>query len=225
MKLQCVMQDSWRINDFPFDHQKLNLFIENSQFDSQSLVFVPDTLGEHYDPRFTLKGWNIDSCNITIGIKPYETAFGDPSAAKPHTEYSRVWVAVVIHRDVAGLFWKLFVGMYIAFFIAYACFYIHADNIDSRFGLSVGALFAVIGNKYVVDASLPETTTFTLVDSLHGITLFSILAIISATAYTLNLVKKDKIKQANRFDMVAAQVILALYVLLNIWLISQAAKG
>ena len=62
--------------------------------------------------------------------------------------------------------------MYLAFLIAYTCFHIHTDSIDSRFGLSVGSLFAVIGNKYIVDSSLPDSTSFTLVDTLHGLTLF-----------------------------------------------------
>ena len=59
MKLQCVMKDSWRINNFPFDRQKLRFSIENSQYDSRSLLFVADTLGRHYDPRFTLSGWRL----------------------------------------------------------------------------------------------------------------------------------------------------------------------
>ncbi|MES1213897.1 MAG: hypothetical protein ABUT20_00145, partial [Bacteroidota bacterium] len=88
MKLQCIMKDSWRISNFPFDTQKLRLSIENSQFDSKALVFVPDTVGAHFDPRFTLSGWKIDSCNISSGIKKYETGFGDESLATPHTEYS-----------------------------------------------------------------------------------------------------------------------------------------
>ena len=48
--MQCVMKDTWHIRDFPFDKQKLRLSIENSQYDSKSLIFVPDTLGENYDP-------------------------------------------------------------------------------------------------------------------------------------------------------------------------------
>jgi len=112
--------------------------------------------------------------------------------------------------------------MYIAFLIAYICFYIHADGIDSRFGLSVGSLFAVIGNKYIIDSALPESSSFTLVDTLHGLTLFFIFSVIGATTYTLKLVKNNKIKQANRFDMIAAQVLLAIYVILNFWFISQA---
>jgi hypothetical protein len=222
MKMQCVMKDSWRIRNFPFDKQKLRLSIENSQYDSKSMVFVPDTAGKNYDPRFTLSQWKIDSCRITTGINKYETAFGDPSIIGAHTEYSSYKVVVNISRNATGLFWKMFLGMYIAFLIAYVCFYIHTDAIDSRFGISVGALFAVIGNKYIIDSSLPETTSFTLVDTLHGLTLFFILTIIAATAYSLKLVKAGKGIKARKFDLVIAQIFLLLYVALNFYFIFMA---
>lgn len=222
MKMQCVMKDNWRIRNFPFDRQKLRLSIENSQFDNNSLIFVADTLGENYDPRFTLSGWKIDSCNISVGIKKYETAFGDPTYKLPYSVYSSYKVIVNISRDASGLFWKMFLGMYIAFLIAYVCFYIHPDGIDSRFGLSVGALFAVIGNKYIIDSSLPETKSFTLVDSLHGITLFFIFAIIAANAYSFKLVKENKDMKAKRFDMIIAQFFLLVYLAINLYLIQKA---
>ena len=222
MKLQCVMKDSWKIENFPFDRQKLRLSIENSQFDSKSLVFATDTLGQHFDPRFTLSGWKIDSFDISIGTKIYETNFGDPTINIPRTEYSAFKVKIEVKRDAMGLFWKMFLGMYVAFLIAYVCFYIHADGIDSRFGLSVGALFAVIGNKYIIDSSLPESISFTLVDTLHGFTLVFILAVIASTAYSLRLIKKDKIKEANRFDMIVAQALIISYIILNIYYITKA---
>ena len=215
MQLQCVMKDSWRINNFPFDEQKLKLSFENSQFDSKDLIFVPDTLGKHYDPRFTLLGWDIDSFIVASNIRQYETNFGDPEVKKPHMEYSAYGVRISMDRDATSLFWKIFLGMYVAFFISYICFYIHADNIDSRFGLSVGSLFAAIGNKYIIDSSLPESTTFTLVDTLHGITLFSIFLVVACSVYSLRLMKKNKLKEANRFDMLAAQILLVLYLGLN----------
>ncbi len=225
MKLQCVMKDSWRINNFPFDRQKLRLAIENSQYDSRYLVFVADTIGQHFDPRFTLSGWIIDSCIISSGIRPYETAFGDESLAKPHTEYSAFRVRLDIKRNASGLFWKMFLGMYIAFLISYICFYIHAEAIDSRFALSVGSLFAVIGNKYIIDSALPESSSFTLVDLLHGITLFFICAVVAANAWSLKLFKNGNAAKAYRFDIITAQVLLLLYVILNVWLILQANRG
>jgi hypothetical protein len=226
MKLQCVMKDSWRINNFPFDHQTLRISFENSQFDSRYLLFVADTVGQNFDKRFTLRGWSIDSCVVTTGKKVYETGFGDTSLSIPRTEYSNFRTKLVLTREAGGLFWKMFLGMYIAFLIAFACFFIHADGMDSRFGLSVGALFAVIGNKYIIDSALPESSSFTLVDLLHGITLFFILAIIAVNAYSFKLikVKNDPVK-ANRFDKRAGWVMLLAFVLLNGWFIWQAANG
>lgn len=115
--------------------------------------------------------------------------------------------------------------MYVAWLIAFVCFFIHADSIDSRFGLSVGALFAVIGNKYIVDSALPETTTFTLVDILHELTLLFILLITSATAYSLKLNKNGLTAKARRFDLVTAITILLLYILANWYFISGAISG
>jgi hypothetical protein len=225
MKLQCVMKDSWRITNFPFDRQSLRIAFENSQFDSRSMVFVADTVGQHYDSRFTLRGWSIDSCLLSTGIKMYETGFGDEELAKPHTEYSSFRIRLVVSREASGLFWKMFLGMYLAFLIAYVCFYIHADGMDSRFGLTVGALFAVIGNKYIIDSALPESSSFTLVDLLHGVTLFFIFATIAANAYSLNLIKRNKAAKAYKFDIAASMIVLIMYIISNVWFIWQASKG
>lgn len=225
MKLQCVLKESWKISNFPFDEQKLRIYFENSQFDTSSMVFIEDTLGEHFDKRFALRGWNIDSCIISSATKTYQTAFGNESAVKQESAYSSFRIRLSIARDAGGLFGKMFIGMYLAFLISYICFYIHSDSMDSRFGLSVGSLFAVVGNKYIVDSTLPDSTTFTLVDTLHGITLFFILIIIAANAYSLRLLKQNKIQRSFRFDNIIAVIVIVMYVLLNAWFIWQAVTG
>ncbi|MBK8520156.1 MAG: hypothetical protein IPL54_04510 [Chitinophagaceae bacterium] len=229
MKVQCTMKDSWKVSNYPFDRQTLRISFENSQFNSDSLLFVEDTVGEHYDSIAAskgrvLNGWNIDSLTIRTGKKEYQTNFGNAAISQAKESYSTFRLRINISRPVWGLFLKTFLGMYIAFLIAFVCFFIHADGIDSRFGLSVGSLFAVVGNKYIIDSALPETTSFTLVDTLHGLTLFVIFIVISATAVSLRLIKQDKIKQARRFDNVVAAIIFLLYFLANIWFIYAAIK-
>ena len=103
MKLHCVMMDSWKIGHFPFDRQKLRLSIENSQYDSRSLIFAEDSLGKHYDPRFTLTDWNIDSFNVSVGNKIYETGFGDETLTSPRTQYSSFRVNMDLKRDAIGV--------------------------------------------------------------------------------------------------------------------------
>lgn len=232
LKLQCVMKDSWNIDNFPFNRQDLRFTIENAQSDINDLVFVKDDRGKNYDRRAlrgygndSLMGWDIDpdSFKISISKKQYETSFDDTSQGP--TVYSVYDVKIGIQRDATGLFWKIFLGMYVSFLIALACFFIHSDHIDSRFGLSVGSLFAVIGNKYIIESSLPESTSFSLVDTLHGLTLFFILTVVASTVYMLHLIKKDRIIPANRFNYIAATTSISIYVILNIYFISKANSG
>jgi len=93
---------------------------------------------------------------------------------------------------------------------------------DSRFSLSVGALFAVIGNKYVIDSSLPESTTFTLVDTLHCLTLFCIFVGVACSVRTLFLVKDNQMIKAVTFDRRACIALASFYILLNLYFIITA---
>jgi len=218
MKLQCTMKGTWKINNFPFDRQKLRFAIENSMYDSRELVFSADTFGSHYGKYFLMQ-WEKEDFIIKVEPKEYQTNFGDPDLPAPHSEYSAYKVTIVVYRKSWELFFKLFLGMYIAFLIACVSFYIHPDAIDARFGVGVGALFAVIGNKYIVDSTLPESNSFTLVDTLHGLTLFFIFATIAASVLTLRLYKGNKQEQAKKFDKVMAVVLILLYVILSAYLI------
>ncbi len=221
MKLQCVMKGTWKITYFPFDRQRLRFSIENSQYDASELTFVADTVGSHYGKYF-LMGWEKDSFNIKTEIKEYATSFGDPGLDKPHSEYSSYRATIVVHRESWEMFFKLFLGMYIAFLISIVCFSIHPDNMDSRLALSVGSLFAVVGNKYIIDSSLPESNTFTLVDTLHGITLFYIFLVVASSVYTLKLFKEDKVEKAKRYNNNTGWILFVAYVLLNAWFIYNA---
>ncbi len=222
MKMKCVMKESWQVHNYPFDKQKLEIHIENSQYDSRSLVFVADTSGKHFDPELTIAGWNISKVDVVTGLRGYETTFGDVTLPSAHSDYGSFTVDIYIERNAWGLFFKLFLCMYVSFFISYMCFFIHADSIESRFGLSVGSLFAAVGNKYIIDSILPESSTFTLVDSLHAFTFVAILITIILSVYSLSLSKSKKLKMANKIDKKSAKVLLVLYLLLNIVFILRA---
>ncbi|HTE30164.1 MAG TPA: hypothetical protein VK666_07305 [Chryseolinea sp.] len=230
MKVQCLMKDSWHVENFPFDKQRLWLSIENSHYDVDSLVFVADTTGRLFDRRvqWAMVGWkmtDIGNKPISIDTTLYQTGFGDKELGIPGI-YSAFKCVIRIQRDASTLlFWKLFLGMYIAFLISYLCFYIRPGNFDSRFQLSVGALFAAVGNKYIVESSLPESVTFTLVDCLHIITLLYILLTIAATAISLKISRTENTIKAYRFDMISAQSLLFIYIILNIIFIVLAHSG
>jgi hypothetical protein len=222
MKIKCTMKQSWSVGDYPFDKQRLKIHIENSTFDHNSLVFKPDTTGKSYDPEMAVDGWKITDFKVRTDISHYATAFGDTKAEKPESDFSRFIIEIDLARNAWGLFIKVFLGMYVAFCIAFVSFFVSIDNIEPRFGLPVGGVFASVGNKYVIDSLLPETAQLTLVDLLHGLTLICIFLMVVQSAYSLHLSSKNQQRKAIKIDKNARIGILSIFLVINILLISLA---
>ncbi len=218
MKIKCVMKQGWKVNHYPFDTQNLKIYIENSTFDSNDLVFKSDTAGKPYDPNLVVDGWQITDFKVHTDVGNYATTFGDPSL-KGSTYYSRFVIDIGLQRDAWGLFIKVFLGMYVAFCIAFVGFFIDHENIEPRFGLPVGGVFASVGNKYVIDSLLPESSQLTLVDLLHGLTLICIFLIIAYSAFSLRLFKQGEVKLALKLDKIIGSGIFAFFCLTNLILI------
>ncbi len=222
MKMKAVMKENWNVQDFPFDRQHLRIQVENTMFDNSSMVFVPDIPGSHFDKDEAIDGWTIRNFKVTVGTNDYETGFGDSRPGKDLQYFSAFLVQMDIERNALGLFMKIFIGMYIAFLIALISLAPHPTELEPRFGLPVGGLFAAVGNKYIIDSLLPESSTFSLVDTLHTMTFFGIFAILVVSAVCLKLLDNDKKDLCEKVNYWGARVVVLLYVGGNILFISLA---
>ena len=225
LKMKCTMKENWNVLDFPFDQQHLHIHIENSLFADDNLLFVADTQGSKYDPDGTLAGWKIKNFHVSTGKKVYETGFGDNRAGHNREVFSGFDIELDIERNAWGLFLKIFVGMYIAFLIAMVGFAPQPSEVEPRFGLPVGGLFAAVGNKYIIDSILPESASFTLVDILHSITFFTIFAILVVSAICLRLHDKDKVEESLRVNRIGSRLVGLVYVVANVLLVTFAVIG
>lgn len=222
MKMKCTMKESWDVQDFPFDQQHLHIQIENTLFDKNSLVFVPDTAGSRFDAKEAIDGWTIKNFTVTNQENDYETGFGDQ--ANPYQVFSTFTVDMDIERNAWGLFLKIFVGMYIAFLISIISFTPNPSELEPRFGLPVGGLFAAVGNKYIIDSVLPESSSFTLVDTLHSFTFFAIFITLVVSAVSLKLHDAGKNDQSLMVNRIGSRIVIISYVLANIVAIGLALR-
>lgn len=222
MKMKCVMKHNWRVGDFPFDKQQLVVHIENSIYDKNSLVFVPDELGSTFDRELTLDGWRISNFKVDTNSHEYTTVFGDPSTDMLHSEYASFNIGMDIERDAWGLFMKIFIGMYIAFLISIISFITKPSELEPRFGLPVGGLFAAVGNKYIIDSLLPESSSFTLVDSLHATTFLAIFTTLLVSAVSLYFHDRGKTGPSVKVNSYGSKIVIVAYIVINIILIAMA---
>ena len=222
MKMKAVMKENWNVEDFPFDRQHLRIQIENTMFDNSTMVFVPDVQGSHFDKDEAIDGWTIRNFKVTVGTNDYETGFGDSRPGKDLQYFSAFLVQMDIERNALGLFMKIFLGMYIAFLIALVSLAPHPTELEPRFGLPVGGLFAAVGNKYIIDSLLPESSTFSLVDTLHTMTFFGIFSILVVSAICLKLLDSDKKELCEKVNYWGARIVVFLYIGGNILFVSLA---
>lgn len=222
MKMKATMKESWKVADFPFDEQHLSVQIENSLFDNKTLVFKPDVIGSTYDKDDALDGWNIKNFKVSNIKNDYETGFGDQRPSRSLQNFSAFLIEMDIERNAWGLFLKIFIGMYIAFLISIISFTIQVSELEPRFGLPVGGLFATVGNKYIIDSILPETSAFTLVDSLHTLTFLAIFGTLVVSAVALRQYDNGNKEAAIRYNHVGSRWVVILYVIANVILVGVA---
>jgi hypothetical protein len=216
-KCRATIKKEWDVRHFPFDRQNLLIEIEEANADNTSMVFLADIKNSTYDKRIHIDGWKISDFKITTQPITYETTYGDPELSGNST-YPSATVTFTIEREGKGLFFKLFTGLYVAFAISLLVFFMGPENAE-RFGLLVGALFAAIGNKYIVDGMLPETTMYTLIDKIHVLTFTFILINLIITVVAYRFYATQRIEQARKIDWYSFLVVISSYIGINIFLI------
>ena len=225
LKITANMKETWNVKDYPFDEQELTIIVENSKYDARTVVFVPDTVGQYFDPDFVVEGWDITSFTVSTGISHYATGFGDASLDKPESDYSKFIIHIKLSRSAWGLFFKIFLGMYVAFAISFVSFWVDSAHTESRFALPVGGLFAAVGNKYIIDSYLPESSAFTTVDILHGATFVSIFITIAFAALSLKYEDSGNLLLSKRTDKIVRTILGVSFIIFNIVVVLNALYG
>ncbi len=228
VKCRAVIISEWDISNFPFDKQVLTLQIEEGDKDTSDLVYIADAANSKIHESLKLKDWKIIGFKMSEGVSVYKTSYGDPGLSD-QSGYAMVKAEIYIKRiNVWTIFFKIFTGVFVGFLIALFVFFIKPINVDPRFGLCVGGLFAAVGNKYVVESTVSTVSSNTLIDTLHNLTFVSILIIIFISVISLFIFEKGgekNLRRAKLLDMWSFIIILCTYVALSFYFVSRALES
>jgi len=223
VRINSKVKKSWDVANFPFDRQAVELIIEDFDKDNTKLVFIADTVGTKIDKDVHIEGWTVKDFGIKVVDHTYETSYGDPAIPiDEYSAYSRVVVYFTIEREGKGLFFKLFLGLFISVLISLLTFFVNPMDLDPRFGLSVGAIFAAIASQYVITSALPQNESLTLVDVLHDISFIFIFLCILVSTISLHYMKNDKQKLSQKLDRYSFFTLSIIYVILVIFFVTKA---
>jgi hypothetical protein len=219
---KAILIHEWRLKNYPFDRQVLQIQLE-AGLDTSKMILKDQPNGFKLYQGLALPGWRIQSYKSKESLVYYDSDFGE-RRLRDKSAFSRITYEIHIQRNSWGLFFKLFIGLYISFFVAFLVFFVPPMR-DQRFGLSIGGLFAAVGNKYVMDNNIPSTISFSFVDQVHDLTFLFILATLVLSVFSLKIAETGRLAQAVKFDSISAWVVLGLYLVMNLTLIAMANLG
>jgi hypothetical protein len=179
----ATIQKQWNVRDFPLDNHEITIEIEDADLEEEKLKYLPDTENCNLSPDARVPGWDLSAGDAVVTSHRSNTNYGDIDLPSGHeSNWSRYIYTVQMTRTGYGYFGKLFTGLFIAVGISLIGLLTSPEQLDSKFALSVGAMFAAVASEYLVTASLPDSNVLTMADKLHILSfLFIFLTLAQAT--------------------------------------------
>jgi hypothetical protein len=206
------------VSRFPCDDHVLTVNIESPAFERNELLFVTDTENSGVSSRVQIAGYTIRQQAILEKPHAYRSTRGDPRlAAGTERTHSQLRMGIWISRPSWGFYLKMFIALFGAVGVAILVFFIKPTDVDPRFGLGVGALFAVIANNYVTSSLVPDIGAMTLADMVNIVGIVTIFLTLLQSTISLYLYDiKGKKALSRHFDRISFIVLLAGYMLINL---------
>lgn len=212
-RVTVTMAETWELADFPFDAHRMEVYLEDSNLSTKDLVFKSDEANSRLGDEIDIAGWHVDDFATKVATKVYRSNYGDLSLGPDaKSEFSRWVMSMGIARNNVGLALKLLSTVLLATAVAFVAFLVKPSDLDARFGMGVGALFAVAASAFVVSASVPDSGVMTVADRMHMVALGFIFLTLLISAVCLKLEVTGREALAVRIDRVCVTLLpLAFY--------------
>ena len=205
----------WDISRFPLDDHILNLSVEDSDNEEFKVKFVADTENSRTGPNVRVPGWTVGPAKGIVSSTHYTSNYGDTSLPSDNdSTYSRFTWQITIYREGFGYFGKLFCGLFIATGISFLVFFIRPTDVDPRFGLGIGAIFASVASEYVITSVLPDTNLVTMADWIHILAFIFIFITLVESVYSLTLYcteEPELVAKSKKLDWYSFWILLVFY--------------
>jgi hypothetical protein len=211
MRITAKAFQIFDLRKFPLDKQNLTVIFEDSEEDISALQFVSDEKNTKVADAAELPGWKIGKATINISSHGYDTNYGDLSLGQNNSKFSRAAISIPIDREGVGYFFKLFGTVFLSAFVTFLSFFIRPNNLDPRFGLGVGGIFAVVASNFVLSSMLPDTNQVTMGEALLLLTIISIFIALTESVISLRLWESGKEAKAIKLDAMAGWIMPVFY--------------
>ena len=214
VRVQATIYHDFDVRRFPLDNHVITIDIEDADLNNTQLSYTVDQ-GIALDPAVKVSGWKVALQTTDVAVHTYDTTYGLRSAAANGGNYSRFTMAITLDRTSYGPLFKSFWISALAVLLGLLAFLIKADDLDARFGMGVGSIFAASANAFVITGELPPTTAVTLAEQINLIAVGVIFTSVFISIWSLRLRYNNREADSLDLDRRAMWTLGGIYLLLN----------
>jgi hypothetical protein len=214
VRVQGTVFHDYDVRRFPLDSHVLTIELEDENVDASGLQYAADE-GIALDPGLKLPGWTVQLETPQVAPHVYPTNYGLRSSGADQSSYSRFILPLHIERDSYWALLKQFWISALSVLLGLLAFRVKPTDLDARFGLGVGSIFAASANAFVISDNLPKTSVVTLAEQINFIAIGTIFLSVFVSIASLRLCYAGREEASERLDKWALGVVGIGYVLAN----------
>lgn len=219
-RVTATVVEFFQLQRFPMDSHHLLIEIEDGKEAEQTLKYVNDEKNTGVDPRVMVRGFAISKAHSEVVTHTYKTNYGDPTLPPGNeSRFSRFIFTVQLDRPDNSFLLKLYWTVFLSTVIGLLAFRVKPIDLDPRFGLGVGAIFACAASTYVISSYLPDTDYLTLADKLNFLAVSFIFSSILQSTIALKFHVTGREHIAEKLDFWCFWGMLVIYAILNLVII------
>jgi hypothetical protein len=225
LRVWATIFHDFDVRRYPMDNHLLRINLEDSNWDESTLVYVPDVEATALDPEVSVPGWASSLPTPTVEPHTYPTTLGLRSADGEFATYSRLILPISLERTSYSVLFKSFWVSFLAVVLGLLAFLVKADDLDARFGMGVGSIFAASANAFILSDTLPATNFITLAEQINLIAVGVIFSTVFISIWSLRLRYAGRDEDSLRLDRIALITFAAIFVALVLLVVNFDLSG
>ena len=221
VRVDAVVDQEFRLEEFPFDKQTLVLRIE-ADATTDKIRFVPETEAPRIADYVSLVDWTLGDAGLSAVEHSYTTRFGLAETG-PQT-FSQLELSIEVGRTQTTVLVDDFLGFIFSFIITGLIYFVHSSELSTRVGMATGSLFAALLNLNRLLDVAGYKAEFGLVERLGFLIFGAILCALLISIAMHRLANRKGVAYADRVDGVLGLIAMSAFTV-AIFHVMRAAMG
>ena len=204
-RLSGSLASNLKLQDFPFDTQRLTIDTVSYRYTPSELVYSTDSSFVGDSSTFSADGWDFDLLQPEFSIFKLSA---DRDGA------SKLTLAISASRDSGFFILTLALPMALILFMTWTVHWLQPDLIPARLGLSTATVFSLIALGVSFRLSLPQIDYLTQADRFVMYSTLLVLVSLGITVMATRWVSEERLADATRITIYTRWAFPLIFVLI-----------